>query len=63
MNETGYHVRVLKVEVVMGTKYVGWDDACEMAAILFMISPWYVRWGGAGREGRGGGREVWIGKE
>ena len=45
----------------MGTKYVGWDDACEMAAILFVISPWYVRWGGAGRSrkeraGGGGGR-------
>ena len=39
----------------MGTKYVGWDDACEMAAILFMISPWYVRWGGAGRGGQGEG--------
>ena len=42
VNESGYDMRVLEVEVVMGTKYVGWDDTRETAAILFMISPLHI---------------------
>ena len=56
--ESGYHMRVLEVVVVVGTKYVGWDDTCEIAAILVVISPLCVCvWerGGQG-EGRGGRR-------
>lgn len=45
----------------MGTKYVGWDDTCETAAILLVISPLHVageaeRGGGGKTEEKGGGR-------
>ena len=37
MDEARYHVTVLKVEVVVGTKDVSGNDTREHAAILFMV--------------------------
>lgn len=39
MHEAGYHVTILEVEVVVGAKDVGGDDAGEHAAILLMVRP------------------------
>ena len=47
VDEARYHVTVLKVEVVVRTKYVSGNDACEHAAVLFVVGS-----GGARREGR-----------
>ena len=55
MNESGYHMGVLEVEVVMGTKYIGRNDTCETAAILLIIGPLCMREVGEGW-GRGGER-------
>jgi hypothetical protein len=37
VDEARYHMTVLKVEVVVGTKDVSGNDTREHAAILFMV--------------------------
>ena len=39
VNETRNNVAVLKIEIVEGTKDVGWDDTSEHAAMLLVVSP------------------------
>ena len=67
MNESRYHMGVLEVEVVMGTKYIGRNDTCETAAILLIVGPMYMReevgeGEGEGEGGGGGGGEGRVGE-
>ena len=39
MYESRNGMTVLDVEVVMGTKRIGWDDGCEHTAMLQMVGP------------------------
>jgi len=39
MDESWDHMTIIQIEVVMGTKYIGRDNAGKMTSILFMVCP------------------------
>ena len=39
MHQAGQHMAILNTVVVVRTEHVGWNDGCELAAMLLFIRP------------------------